>query len=88
MPTWQPSSLDVTAQEHLQIIKCIEKCDTKSAEKAAYDHVSKALHSIHKRTFRHSLAKTWPNCGPPSLETILPAQKTRMGGELLEKRIA
>jgi DNA-binding GntR family transcriptional regulator len=40
------SSLDVTAREHLQIVKCIEKCDTKSAEKAAYDHVSKALHSI------------------------------------------
>ena len=40
------SSLDVTAREHLQIVKCIARRDPPSAEKAAYDHVSKALHSI------------------------------------------
>lgn len=43
------SSLDVTAREHLQIVKCIAQGDPQSSKKAACDHVSKALHSIQNQ---------------------------------------
>jgi DNA-binding GntR family transcriptional regulator len=40
------SSPDVTAREHLAIINCIERGDSKGAETTARDHVAKALDAI------------------------------------------
>jgi len=40
------SAPDVTAQEHLEIVQCIERGDSKGAETATRHHVAKALKAI------------------------------------------
>jgi DNA-binding GntR family transcriptional regulator len=40
------SSPNSTAREHSRIVKCLERGDPRGAEKATFDHVSKALHRI------------------------------------------
>jgi DNA-binding GntR family transcriptional regulator len=78
------SSLDVTAREHLQIVKCIEQRDPQGAEKAACEHVSKALHSIqnHLGIRLQDLSKLRASRPKPS------RRENAIEGKIPEKRMA